>query len=134
MCYTGCVPGSSDGEESACNVGDLGVIPGLGRPPREGNSYLLQYLSLWGGKESNTTEQLTHIHTSRKRKLLYQLIFRLTRFSHRKHSGARTNQKQKKELAQVETDSDPILGGCLNKLWYLATHMECYVETQLENL
>ena len=24
-------PGSSDGEESACNAGDLGLIPGLGR-------------------------------------------------------------------------------------------------------
>ena len=26
-------PGGSDGKESACNVGDLGSIPGLGRPP-----------------------------------------------------------------------------------------------------
>ena len=26
-------PGDLDGEESACNVGDLGLIPGLGRPP-----------------------------------------------------------------------------------------------------
>ena len=29
--------GSSDGKESACNVGDLGSIPGLGRSPGEGN-------------------------------------------------------------------------------------------------
>ena len=36
-------PGGSDGKESACNVGDLGSIPGLGRSCREGNSYLLQY-------------------------------------------------------------------------------------------
>ena len=33
-----CLPGSSDGEESACNAGDLGSIPGLGRSPGEGNS------------------------------------------------------------------------------------------------
>ena len=26
-------PGGSDGKESTCNVGDLGSIPGLGRPP-----------------------------------------------------------------------------------------------------
>ena len=26
-------PGGSDGKESACNVGDLGLIPGLGRSP-----------------------------------------------------------------------------------------------------
>ena len=30
-------PGGSDGKESACNVGDLGSIPGLGRSPGEGH-------------------------------------------------------------------------------------------------
>jgi len=30
-------PGGSDGKESACNVEDLGLIPGLGRSPGEGN-------------------------------------------------------------------------------------------------
>ena len=29
-------PGGSAGEESACNVGDLGSVPGLGRSPGEG--------------------------------------------------------------------------------------------------
>ena len=29
-------PGGSDGKESACNEGDLGLIPGLGRSPAEG--------------------------------------------------------------------------------------------------
>ena len=33
-------------KESACNVGDLGMIPGLGRSPVEGNSYPLQYSGL----------------------------------------------------------------------------------------
>ena len=33
-----CFPGGSAGKESACNVGDLGLIPGLGRSPGEGNS------------------------------------------------------------------------------------------------
>ena len=36
-------PGGSGGEESACNEGDLGLIPGLGRSPGEGNGYPLQY-------------------------------------------------------------------------------------------
>ena len=36
-------PGGSAGKESACNVGDLGFIPGLGRSPGEGISYPLQY-------------------------------------------------------------------------------------------
>ena len=38
--------GSSAGKEAACNAGDLGSIPGLGRCPKEGNSYALQYSGL----------------------------------------------------------------------------------------
>ena len=30
------LPCGSDGKESACNVGDLGLIPGLGRSPKRG--------------------------------------------------------------------------------------------------
>ena len=64
-------PGGSDGEESACNVGDLGSIPGLGRSPGGGHGNPLQYSCLenpqgqrslagyspWGSKELDTTEQ-----------------------------------------------------------------------------
>ena len=39
-------PGGSHGKESACSVGDVGLIPGLGRSPGEGNGYLLQYSEL----------------------------------------------------------------------------------------
>ena len=39
-------PGASDGKESTCNVGDLGLIPGLGRSPGEGNGSPLQYSCL----------------------------------------------------------------------------------------
>jgi len=35
--------GGSAGKESACNVGDLGFILGLGRSPGEGKGYPLQY-------------------------------------------------------------------------------------------
>ena len=38
--------GGSAGQESTCNAGDLGLIPGLGRSPGEGNGYLLQYSDL----------------------------------------------------------------------------------------
>ena len=37
---------SSVGKESACNAGDLGLIPGLGRSPGEGKGYPLQYSGL----------------------------------------------------------------------------------------
>ena len=61
-------PGGSAGKESACNVGELGLIPGLGRSPGEGKGYLLQYSGLensmdctvhGGLKESDMTEQLS---------------------------------------------------------------------------
>ena len=38
-----CFPGGSEVKASACNAGDLGSIPGLGRYPGEGNGNLLQY-------------------------------------------------------------------------------------------
>ena len=65
-------PGGSEGKVSACNVGDPGSIPGLGRSPGEGNGQSTPVLlpgkshgqrslvgySPWGCKESDTTEQL----------------------------------------------------------------------------
>ena len=39
-------PGGSDGKESACNVGYLGSIPGLGRSPGGGHGNPLQYSCL----------------------------------------------------------------------------------------
>ena len=40
------LPGSSDGKESARDAGNLGLIPGLGRSPGEGNGNPLQYSCL----------------------------------------------------------------------------------------
>ena len=51
---TGFLCGSA-GKESACNVGDLGSIPGLGRSPGEGNSYPLQYSGL-----ENSMDYIVH--------------------------------------------------------------------------
>ena len=39
-------PGGSDGKESACNVGDLGSVSGLGRSPGGGHGNPLQYSCL----------------------------------------------------------------------------------------
>ena len=39
-------PGGLAGKEFACNVGDLSLISGLGRSPREGKGYPLQYSGL----------------------------------------------------------------------------------------
>ena len=65
-------PGGSDGKESSYSAGDLGLIPGSGRSPGEGNSNPLQYACLenpmdrgaWratvhGVTKTDTTEQRT---------------------------------------------------------------------------
>ena len=44
MCHR--LPWCSDGKESACNAGDLVLIPGSGRSPGEENGYPLQYFCL----------------------------------------------------------------------------------------
>ena len=41
--HTHSFPGGSNSKEFACNAGDPGSIPGLGRSPGEGNDYPLQY-------------------------------------------------------------------------------------------
>ena len=46
MCMCVFIYHSSVGKESACNAGDLGLIPGLGRSPGEGKGYPLQYSGL----------------------------------------------------------------------------------------
>ena len=43
--------GGLGGKESACNIGDMGSIPGSGRSPGEGNSNLLQYSCLKNSKD-----------------------------------------------------------------------------------
>ena len=69
-------PGGLDDKKSACNEGDLGSIPGLGRSPGEGHGNPLQYSCLqnphgqsslvgcspWGCKELDMTEQLNTWH------------------------------------------------------------------------
>ena len=53
-------PGGSDSTESACYVGDLGSIPGLGRSPGEGNSYPLQYSGLENSMDRGAWQATVH--------------------------------------------------------------------------
>ena len=46
LVLNGGLPGGSNGKEPACNAGDLGLIPQLGRFPGEGNDNPLQYSCL----------------------------------------------------------------------------------------
>ena len=69
-------PGVSDSKESACNVGDLGLTPGLGRSLEDGmatHSSILAWenphgqrslagYSPWAHRELDTTERLSTLH------------------------------------------------------------------------
>ena len=52
--------GGSDGKESACNAGDPGSIPGLGRSPGKGNSCPFQYSCLENSMEIGAWQAALH--------------------------------------------------------------------------
>ena len=67
MLYIWDFPGSSEVKESACNVEDLGSVPGLGRSPGEGNGNPLSILAWripWteepGGLQSKGSQRVGH--------------------------------------------------------------------------
>ena len=53
-------PGGPDSEESACSVGELGSIPGLGRCPGEGNGNPLQYSCLENPIDRGARQAMAH--------------------------------------------------------------------------
>ena len=79
-------PGGSESKESACSVGDMGSIPGLGRSARGGNDNPFQYSCLenphgqrslvgyspWGHEELDTTERLSTAPPSKSGWLMFQ--------------------------------------------------------------
>ena len=50
----------SDGKESACNAGDSGSIPGMGRSPEEGNGNVLQYSCLENSMDRGAWQATIH--------------------------------------------------------------------------
>ena len=76
--FPGGCPAGSTGKESACNVGDLGVILGLGRSPGEGQGYALQYSGL-----ENSMDCIVHAVAKRRTRLSH-FHFRLLSFWCRK--------------------------------------------------
>ena len=53
-------PGGSDSKDSACNAGDLGLSPGSGKSPGEGNGYLLQYSCLENSMDRGAWQAVVH--------------------------------------------------------------------------
>ena len=53
-------PGGSDSKESACNTGNTGLIPELGRSPEEGNDNPLQYSCLGNAMDRGAWRVTVH--------------------------------------------------------------------------
>ena len=63
------LPGGSDSKESACDAGDLGLIPGSGRYPGEGNGNPLQYSCLEKSTERGDRWSIVHGVTRSQKRL-----------------------------------------------------------------
>ena len=63
-------PGDLDGKESACNVGELGLIPGSGRSPGEGTGNPLQYSCL----ENSWTEEPGGLQSTGSQRVGYRFL------------------------------------------------------------
>ena len=74
--FNGLCPCGSADKESACIVGDLGSIPGLGRSPGEGRGYLLQYSGL-----ENSMDCIVHGVTKSWTQLIKFFIFTFVIFN-----------------------------------------------------
>ena len=76
-------PGGSAGKESACYVGDLSSILGLGRYPGEGNGYPLQYSGLENSMDcivhgvSKSRTQLSDFHYLLKKIVFTYKLFKI---------------------------------------------------------
>ena len=96
-------PCGSAGKESACNAGDLGLIPGLGRYPGKGKGYPLQYSGLEnsmdnprGCRELDMTEWLALHYEPDK---CWSLSLKYLRTSHKPDNY--NKYRQMLELCQV---------------------------------
>ena len=69
-------PGGSEGKVSACNAGDLGLIPGFGRSPGEGNGNPLQYSCLENPLDGGAWQATVH-GVSKSRTQLSDFTFTL---------------------------------------------------------
>ena len=80
----GLFPDSSVGKECACNAGDLGLIPGLGRSPGEGKGYPLQSSGLENSMDcivhwvAKSQTRLSNLHFQQRLKLSHPSLHGFT--------------------------------------------------------
>ena len=82
QCYPLCshFPGGSDGKASAYNVGDPGLIPGLGRSSGEGNGNPLQYSCLENPMDGGSWKTTVHGVAKSRTRLSYFTFFHFLSF------------------------------------------------------
>ena len=67
-------PSGSAGKESTCNVGDLGLIPGLEGSPGKGNGYSLEYSGL---ENSRTAQSMGSQRVRRNRGFTFTFVMQI---------------------------------------------------------
>ena len=63
-------PGGSEYKESTCDAGDGGLMPELGRSPREGNGYSVLYSCLENSKDRGACQATVHGVTKSQTRLI----------------------------------------------------------------
>ena len=81
------VPGNSDRKESAYDEGDLGSIPGSGRPPGEGNGNPRQYSGLENPMDRGAWRATVHGVSKRRTRLSSSLSFFLFKVDEQRHNS-----------------------------------------------
>ena len=88
-------PGGSAGKESACNVDDLGSIPGFGRSPGEGKVYPIQYSGLENSMDcivhgvTKSWTRLSDFHFP-SLQIMVEIMKTMAIFFERSHAGPAT--------------------------------------------
>ena len=115
-------PNSSDSIESACNAGDPGSIPRLGRSPGEGNGYPLQYSCLENSMDRGFWRDTVHgvakswVAKSRTQLSNFHFISRhFTTLPGRKCPKWRDTRNGWIPYVQHECSKEQILWQCLKK-------------------
>ena len=84
-------PGSSDGKETACNARDLGLIPGSGRSPGEGNGNPLQFSCLENSMDREAWQARVHGVTKSQTRLTLSFFLSFFLFFHCGQGSLRRN-------------------------------------------
>ena len=134
-------PGGSEVKASACNAGDLGLIPGSGRSPGEGNGSPLQYSCLENPMDGGAWWATVHGVTKSRT--------RLSDFTHSTPSGGSVMKNppaNARDMSSIpgwgrslgEGNGDPLQYSCLEHpmdrgAWWATVHVVAKSRTRVSN-